>query len=275
MKTVAVLLTVFNRKNKTLQCLEKLYKQLPIENHQVDIYLTNDGCTDGTPEAIAQKFPEVNIIHSKGNLFWNRGMYTAWEEATKRKEYDYYLWLNDDTFIYPDSISRLLNDSTSVKDEAIICGATCSEKDGKPTYGGRNNNGIIPPNGSLQICQHFNGNVVLIPRYVYQRIGDLDYTYSHALGDFDYGLRAEKLGIKSYQSKEYIGTCEQHNSLAKWCNSSYPLKERIRVFHSPLGGHPKENFYFERKHYGVFPACLHYFTIHLRLFIPQIWEKRK
>ena len=62
-------------------------------------------------------------------------MYTAWEEATKRKEYDYYLWLNDDTFIYPDSISRLLNDSISVKDEAIICGATCSEKDGKPTYG--------------------------------------------------------------------------------------------------------------------------------------------
>ena len=197
MKSIAVLLTVFNRKEKTLQCLGNLYKQLPIQGYSIDIYLTNDGCTDGTPEAIAQKFPEVEIIHSKGNLFWNRGMYTAWEEATKRKEYDYYLWLNDDTFIYPDSISRLLNDSISVKDEAIICGATCSEKDGKPTYGGRNNNGIIPPNGSLQICQHFNGNVVLIPRYVYQRIGNLDYTYSHALGDFDYGLRAEKLGIKS------------------------------------------------------------------------------
>ena len=106
MKSIAVLLTVFNRKEKTLQCLGNLYKQLPIQGYSVDIYLTNDGCTDGTPEAIAQKFPEVNIIHSKGNLFWNRGMYTAWEEATKRKEYDYYLWLNDDTFIYPDSISR-------------------------------------------------------------------------------------------------------------------------------------------------------------------------
>lgn len=107
MKSIAVLLTVFNRKEKTLQCLGNLYKQLPIQGYSVDIYLTNDGCTDGTPEAIAQKFPEVEIIHSKGNLFWNRGMYTAWKEATKRKEYDYYLWLNDDTFIYPDSISRL------------------------------------------------------------------------------------------------------------------------------------------------------------------------
>ena len=73
MKSIAVLLTVFNRKEKTLQCLGNLYKQLPIQGYSVDIYLTNDGCTDGTPEAIAQKFPEVNIIHSKGNLFWNRG----------------------------------------------------------------------------------------------------------------------------------------------------------------------------------------------------------
>ena len=61
MKSIAVLLTVFNRKEKTLQCLGNLYKQLPIQGYSVDIYLTNDGCTDSTPEAIAQKFPEVNI----------------------------------------------------------------------------------------------------------------------------------------------------------------------------------------------------------------------
>ena len=97
MQSIAILLTVFNRRKKTLRCLDALHSQLPIKNYSIDIYLTNDGCTDGTPEAIAQKFPEVNIIHSKGNLFWNRGMYTAWEEATKRKEYDYYLWLNSDT----------------------------------------------------------------------------------------------------------------------------------------------------------------------------------
>ena len=68
MKSIAVLLTVFNRKDKTLQSLERLYKLLPLDNIQVDVYLTDDGCTDGTPKAVTEYFPQVNIIHAKGVL---------------------------------------------------------------------------------------------------------------------------------------------------------------------------------------------------------------
>lgn len=46
-KTLAVLITVHNRKEKTLKCLQLLHAQLPMEGYQVDIYLTDDGCTDG------------------------------------------------------------------------------------------------------------------------------------------------------------------------------------------------------------------------------------
>ena len=99
MQTIAVLLTVFNRKDKTLECLKRLYSQLPINGYQVDVYLTDDGCTDGTSEAVASQFPEVHIIQGSGNLYWNRGMYAAWREAAKN-DYDYYLWLNDDTYVY-------------------------------------------------------------------------------------------------------------------------------------------------------------------------------
>ena len=51
MKQIAVLLTVFNRKEKTLLCLKNLYQQTLPNEYRIDIYLTNDGCTDGTPEA--------------------------------------------------------------------------------------------------------------------------------------------------------------------------------------------------------------------------------
>lgn len=88
LRKIAVLLTVFNRKDKTLECLKRLYAQLPLDGYQVDVYLTNDGCTDGTPEAVKKQFPDVNIINGSGNLFWNRGMYTAWHEAAK-KDYDF------------------------------------------------------------------------------------------------------------------------------------------------------------------------------------------
>lgn len=191
MKTVAVLLTVFNRKEKTLKCLQNLYAQLPIEDYAIDVYLTNDGCTDGTPEVVAEQFPKVHIIQGDGSLFWNRGMYTAWEEAAKR-DYDFYLWLNDDTFLFNDALRTIFDSSVKVGDKSIVCGATCSAVDSKITYGGRDSHGLVIPDSTTpKRCDHFNGNVVLIPRFVYDLLGNLDYNFRHAYGDFDYGLRAK------------------------------------------------------------------------------------
>ena len=83
MKQIAVLLTVFNRKEKTLLCLKNLYQQTLPNEYRIDIYLTNDGCTDGTPEAVKEQYPQVNIINAQGNLYWNRGMHLAWQTATQ------------------------------------------------------------------------------------------------------------------------------------------------------------------------------------------------
>lgn len=145
MKTIAVLLTVFNRKDKTLQCLKRLYRQLPLENYQIDVYLTDDGCTDGTPEAVAEQFPQVNVIHAKGDLFWNRGMWTAWDTAAKNKDYDFYLWLNDDTFVYDNMLKVLIEATLETKEKAIIVGATEATNHSKITYGGRLKDGKVPP----------------------------------------------------------------------------------------------------------------------------------
>ena len=68
MKYIAVLLTVFNRKDNTLCSLERLYAQLPIDGWRVDVFLTDDGCTDGTPEAVAARFPDVSIVRGTGDF---------------------------------------------------------------------------------------------------------------------------------------------------------------------------------------------------------------
>ena len=273
--SIAVLLTVFNRKTKTLECLQRLYTQLPLEGYQVDIYLTDDGCTDGTPEAVMQQFPQVHIIHGNGNLFWNRGMYTAWQEAAK-KNYDFYLWLNDDTFVYPNMLSTLLQTSRQKENKAIIVGPTQSADHKITTYGGRMTNGqIASVNGELKPIHHFNGNIVLIPRFVYQQLGNLDYYFTHSKGDFDYGLRAGKAGIEMYQVGIYLGECELHESLDKWCNPDVPFKQRWKMLHRPNGMPPKETFHLEKRHIGLCTALFHYFTIYIRCIIPQLWIKLK
>lgn len=271
MKTLAVLITAYNRKEKTLKCLQLLKAQLSLEGYQVDIYLTDDGCTDGTPEAIRKLYPQVHIVSGNGNLFWNRGMYTAWKEAAKNN-YDFYLWLNDDTYLYPNSINKAIKESERHENKAIIVGATSSRDHSQITYGGRLANGKIAyPSDKIIEVSFFNGNFVLVPKYVYKNIGNLDYTYHHSKGDFDYGMRAVAKGIKIFQLGEIIGECDLHDQLDGWCNPNIPFKKRLKLLRMPNGMPPYETFYFESKHYNVLIAAFHYCTIYIRCFFPNLW----
>ena len=105
---------------ETLSCLANLYKQILPDKTCIKIYLTDDGCTDGTPEAIHKIYPDVHIIKGDGTLYWNRGMYKAWETASKERQYDYYIWLNDDTFTYPEMISTLLSLPDKMKIKRLL-----------------------------------------------------------------------------------------------------------------------------------------------------------
>lgn len=272
MKSIAVLLTVHNRKEKTLYCLQNLFKQEIPDGYQMDVYLTDDGCTDGTPESVCAQYPQVHIIKGDGNLFWNRGMYTAWETAAETKDYDFYLWLNDDTFVYSTMLTTLLKVSEEKNNRAIIIGVTQSLNHSQPTYGGRLDNGKIPvPNGAAVEVTHFNGNIVLIPMYVYHILGNLDYYFTHSKGDFDYGLRAQAKSIQMFQAGEYLGECDLHESIDKWCNPEIPFNQRWKALHRPTGMPPKETFHLEKRHCGLMKAFFHYSTIYVRCIFPKLW----
>ena len=268
-------MTVFNRKESTLSCLKSVY-DLCLQNcYIINVFLTNDGCTDGTPEEVARNYPEVTIINGNGNLFWNRGMWTAWNVASK-KNFDFYLWLNDDTFLYPNALEELLKASSLKDNKSILVGSTKSSKTAIITYGGyTKDKRYVIPNGDIQHVHHFNGNIVLVPRYVYNVLGNLDPFFTHSNGDIDYGMRGNEAGISSFIVGEYLGECERHTSLDKWCNPDYSLKERWKALHKPNGMPPKEKFYLQRKHQNIFVATFHFFTIYLRCFIPQLWRLKK
>ncbi len=272
MKTIATLLTVYNRKEHTLACLNHLFSQ-NISGYQVDVYMTDDGCTDGTSEIVKQKFPSVKIIRGNGNLFWNRGMNMAWKKASKTKNYDYYLWLNDDTIINHDTLSCLTQTSETFQNKAIIIGTTSAvQNHSKITYGGyTKNSSLIVPSKQPNQCNYFNGNIVLIPKYVYQKVGMNDPIFHHSLGDIDYGLRASKIGIKSIVAPNILGVCDEHEEPPLWY-AQKSLRKRWKAFRSPLGQNPEEFFIFKKRHYGLIRACFYYFTNHLRVLCPWIWD---
>ena len=100
MMRFAALFTCFNRKEKTLEALSNLYTSYKKNGSEFSmaVYLTDDGSTDGTYDAVKQKFPEVKLLKGNGSLYWAGGMRNSWNEAIK-KDYDAFLLLNDDTNI--------------------------------------------------------------------------------------------------------------------------------------------------------------------------------
>lgn len=272
-KSIAILLTVYNRKLKTIKCLDNIFNQDSFSNYEIKIFLTDDGSTDGTSELIKSKYPEV-IITKGDNLYWNRGMWTSWNTAIKDKQYDFYLWLNDDTFTYPFMLNHLIKTSSLYSDKAIIVGPTIDTHGlSIHTYGGRKNKELVPLNGNIQECDSFNGNIVLIPSYVYSIVGMNDPIFHHSLGDLDYGLRAHKSGIKIFQLGKAVGECDRHNRIMKWCDPDVTLTERIKFLLQPNGYPPKEVFYFNKRHYGTFIAIIRLLTTFTRCIFPSIWIK--
>ena len=274
---VAILLTCFNRKQQTLSCLKNAYSSLEnLANYEFDFYLVDDGSTDGTFESVSKYFPEVNLIRGNGNLYWNQGMRLAWVTAAKTKEYNFYIWLNDDTLIDPNGMSHLFDCYfESYKDtdnESIITGACRNDNEGKFSYGGRADKGPVLPNGRIQDCKYINGNFVLIPKKIIADIGILSDDYTHGMGDFDYGLSALRNGYNLATTKRYVATCPNNIGIPIWCNPKVKLIERWKHFHSPLGLNIQEYKIFVKKNWPI-NSFQYILKAYVKCLIPTIYHK--
>lgn len=262
---IAAIMTCHDRKQKTLACLDSLFKIAP----EVDVYLTDDGCTDRTPEEVHTKYPKVNIIKGNGNLFWSRGMFTAWSEAIKG-EYDYYLWLNDDIELYPNFMAELMECNDIANKKAVIVGLIKDIKTGAILYGGTDATGkLVQESETPQLINNMNGNVVLVPKCVVDEIGIIDPRYWHDIGDVDYGMTARKAGIFVLSTRKAVADGYSNGKLIRIRKWGTTIGKRFRRLYSPLGANPNIHFYFFKKHKGITQAIAMYLYLHIINILPD------
>ncbi|VGO12153.1 N-acetylglucosaminyl-diphospho-decaprenol L-rhamnosyltransferase [Pontiella desulfatans] len=247
---IAVLMTCHNRKETTLRCLELLYAQLLPEEVSFNVYLVDDGCTDGTGEAVKKAYPDITVLQGDGSLFWCNGMRLAWDVAAK-EDPDFYLWLNDDSMLEPHAVSILLETASSADDAGIVVGSCCDASTGGFTYGGQRRSGAHPsklvpvePGEEPVVCDTFQGNIVLVSRGTYQKAGNLQ-SFKHAIGDTDYGYRAQKAGCAIYVAPGFVATCSKNaHSMERM-----PLDKRWKTMMTRLP--PGDYYRFLRQHAGI------------------------
>lgn len=261
---IAALLTCFNRCEKTRACLTSLYKVVV----SIDVYLVDDGSTDSTSAMVSTEFPQVHLLHGDGNLFWSRGMYTAWCEALKG-DYDYYLWLNDDIILYPDFLDELLECNKLGGECCLISGLVSEIGTGKVLYGGTiKDHTRRPADGQIHEIYRMNGNVVLVPKSVVEKIGIMDPVLHHGGGDNDYGYTAQENGIKVYGTRKYVaeGYSNPTDHLRKWGTN---ISNRFKFLYSPMGACPSITFYFDKKHFGLLYAVCDWIYLHIMNIPPD------
>lgn len=244
---IAVLTTCHNRREMTLRCLRSLEWQSRGVECAIEVFLVDDGSTDGTGESVrslsaewpAERF-SVCLIRGNGFLYWAKGMECAWRVASK-VGYDGYLWLNDDVDLMPDAIKTLLRSCASVP-SAVIVGEVKNSR-GAIIYGKR---------GDL-----FTGNFVYVPRAVYEKVGIICGQYHHAWADSDYALRCKRLGVE-IESCGVVGQCEGHPNRPGLKGLS--LCERWSMLWNPKGWSVHDLWLYRLRNRGVCAAifsCLH------------------
>lgn len=256
---LAILLTCHNRRDITLNCLQALEEQ----SVNFDVYLVDDGSSDGTSEAVQKQHPNVKVLQGDGNLFWVGGMYLAFAEAMKYN-YEYYLWLNDDTILEPNALQTLIETHSLLtkqgKDRSIIVGSSKDPITGNYSYGGRVRSQRkfsrtfepVEPTQEPQECDTMHGNIVLIPRSVVEIVGNLESAFTHQRGDLDYGLRAKKLGCSIFVAPNYVGTCQPNSVSGSWIDMKLSLYQRLKKALQIKAFPPREWAIFTKRHSGKF-----------------------
>lgn len=222
---VFIVILNYNSFSDTHQCLESLIRT---DYRETYLVIVDNGSVDGSFQRLLEHFPEekhptMYFIQNRENLGFaggcNRGI-----QAALAKGADYVLLLNNDTVVAQDTIPRLIK-TMEEHPEIGIAGGTIYHYE-EPTqiwYAGGKINKLLgkcrhfskPVSGKEVLVTGFiSGCMMIIPRWVFDKIGLLDERYFFGAEDLDYCLKAKKAEIKlGYipQAKIWhkIGSCRK------------------------------------------------------------------
>lgn len=266
---ILVLFTSYNRKSKTIKCIDSL-----VENNGYDIHfiILDDNSNDGTREAL-KKYDNVTVLEGDGNSFYSGGMRQAISYAKKQDllKYEYVMMINDDVLFYSNIIEKLVELSRESNDGVIV--GTTSDSNGNITYGGVVQNSkfrpsfkkIMSPKNKLIECDTFNANCVLIPTEIFIKTDNIDKVYTHTMGDFDYGLTIKKKGYSIYASNFMVGVCNNNSINDTWLDTTLSRKIRLQKKEDVKGLPFNEYFHFLNKNYGLFIAIIYSILPYIRI----------
>jgi GT2 family glycosyltransferase len=213
-KKIYILLPVHNRKAVTAGFVASLKKQTFRNYHLV---LIDDGSTDGTAEMVREAIPFATVLRGTGGWWWagslQRGL--DWLKGEKVADDAIVLFINDDVQFDADYLERAAK-LMNKKKGALVLSRTRDPKTGEITE-----TGVTADLRRLTFTVSSSADSIncLPTRGLFGQWGDIrrigDFhprLLPHYLSDYEYTIRAHKLGMKCESSAELVITSNEETT---------------------------------------------------------------
>ena len=202
---VCVVVLSWNRQDETLACLASLRPLLGLRRRAI---LVDNGSEDGTPDAAAVAFPEIEVLRNERNLGFAAGNNVGIRRALTAGA-DYVALLNDDTVVDPGYLEALVSaaggdpragflSSTILsherRDEVWFAGASLSLLTGRSRHlgAGRLEREISP---EIRETDRPCTCSMLVSRRLLEEVGLMEERLFLYAEELDWALRARKMGF--------------------------------------------------------------------------------
>ena len=263
---LALVTTCHNRCSLTYNSLKSLFRGLDkVEDVNYNLFITDDGSTDGTSKMILENFNNVIITNGDGSLYWNHGIIKSWQMVIELNyQVDGYLIFNDDVIFRPESVKAFISrfrDLMKLNKEVVLVGSVMNDATNQISYGGLLNKNKyysklrfkkILNLDSVSYCDTMNMNCIIVSKSVVTNHGILDPKFLHGLGDIDYGLRLKKSNVGLSMFSDYVGYCRSNKKENTWQDPNLSKIIRLKKMLSVKGLPLRNRFIFCRRHGGFF-----------------------
>jgi hypothetical protein len=105
---ISVIIVNYNTSDMLIECLDSIFASVAVEEGKpsldVEVWVVDNGSTDGSVAAVKKKYPKVNLIENKGNV----GFARANNQALIRGAGRYAVLLNSDTIVPKGQLDKLV-----------------------------------------------------------------------------------------------------------------------------------------------------------------------
>lgn len=253
--TVFFVLTSYDNAQQIRTLAEKFLELA--EHFELSLAVAVSSTGDGTEEYLrklsATTVLNVDVMQLKFNVFWAQGMRLAINRLIQSKsmgELDVCVLMNEDTNFIVENVMAFLTKFNEEINCDILVGDVSDDETGEILYGPVIRTGllkqrfVVKQKGDDRPLDTFNCNFVACRANVIRELGGFR-SFEHAYADFDFGLRASKVGyrIKTFSPSIARASKESARGADKKRTFSYRkrlnLQDRKKFFYShypwPIG----------------------------------------